>query len=117
MGTLEDDKRRELADKYKLKPGATLSIVVPDGTTVQATLSAVVEDMVGRPELVDQLPILERLAASGDSRVRADACHFLALTESREAQPLLERLSKDKARSVRETALDCLEELKDKSLD
>jgi thiol-disulfide isomerase/thioredoxin len=85
--------------------------------TVRIGISAVVEDMTGRPELVEQLPVLERLAASGDSRVRADACHFLALTESREAQPLLERLSKDKARSVRETALDCLEELKDKSLD
>jgi lipoprotein-releasing system permease protein len=34
---------KDLAEKYGLEPGAALSIVVPDGTTVKATLSAVVD--------------------------------------------------------------------------
>lgn len=79
---------------------------------VRIGISAVIEGMAGRAELLAQLPALEQLAESSDPRVRADACHFLAQTESPAALPVLERLSRDKARSVSEVALDCLEELK-----
>ncbi len=82
--------------------------------TVRIGVSAVVEDMAGEPELLAQFPALERLAGSDDPRVRADACHFLVLSEHPGARPLLERLSRDPAPSVREVALDCLEELQEK---
>ena len=34
---------KDLADKYKLEPGATVTVVLPDGETVEETVSAVVD--------------------------------------------------------------------------
>jgi thiol-disulfide isomerase/thioredoxin len=79
---------------------------------VRIGISAVVEDLAGDPALQAQLPALQRLAASSDPRVRADACHFLALTESRDALPTLERLVQDSERSVSDVAHDCLADLR-----
>lgn len=84
---------------------------------VRIGVSAIVEEMAGRPALREQLPVLKDLAASDDPRVRADACHFLVLTGSPKARPLLEHLSHDQARSVREVALDCLRESQDQDQD
>jgi hypothetical protein len=81
--------------------------------TVRIGVSAAIENMAGSPELADRLPDLQRLAASADPRVRADACHFLALTESPAALESLEALTHDPARSVREVAQDALAELRD----
>jgi thiol-disulfide isomerase/thioredoxin len=80
---------------------------------VRIGVSAVIEDLAGSPTLLGELPALQRLAASGDSRVRADACHFLALTESPDALPALEQLAQDSERSVRDVARDCLADLRD----
>jgi hypothetical protein len=81
--------------------------------TVRIGISAVVENMAGSPELVEQLPALQQLTTSRDPRVRADACHFLALTENRAALPALETLTHDSERSVSEVAADCVTELRD----
>lgn len=78
---------------------------------VRIGVSAALEDLAGSTTLLAQLPALQRLAASPDPRVRADACHFLALTESSAALPLLQRLAGDRERAVSEVARDCLEEL------
>jgi thiol-disulfide isomerase/thioredoxin len=80
---------------------------------VRIGVSAVIEDLAGSPTLLGELPALQRLAASGDSRVRADACHFLALTESPDALPALEQLAQDSERSVSDVARDCLADLRD----
>jgi hypothetical protein len=45
--------------------------------------------------------------------VRADACHFLALTASRDAVAPLQTLSEDPERSVRDVARDSLDELRE----
>ena len=79
---------------------------------VRIGVSAVIEDLAGSPALLAELPTLQRLAASGDPRVRADACHFLALTGSRDALPMLERLAQDSERSVSDVAHDCLADLR-----
>jgi hypothetical protein len=81
---------------------------------VRIGVSAVVEELAGGEALVAQLPALKRLAASGDPRVRADACHFLALTASPDALPALEALAADNARSVSDIARECLAELHEK---
>jgi len=80
---------------------------------VRIGVSAVVEELAGSEGLLAQLPALKRLAASGDPRVRADACHFLALTASAEALATLEALATDNARSVSDIARECLAELRE----
>jgi hypothetical protein len=113
---LKNGRLAQVSDMINRKP-EQLSILLklaenPDTELpVRIGISAVVENMAGRPELLQQLPVLERLAASDDPRVRADACHFLVLTENPGVQPILERLSRDKERSVSEVARDCLLEL------
>jgi thioredoxin-like negative regulator of GroEL len=81
---------------------------------VRIGVSAVIEDLAGSPTLLGELPALQRLAASDDPRVRADACHFLALTESAAALPALEQLARDAERSVSDVAHDCLADLRDR---
>lgn len=80
---------------------------------VRIGISAVIEDFAGSADLLAQLPALQRLAVSRDPRVRADACHFLALTESPAALSALEQLAQDSERSVRDIAQDCLVDLQD----
>ena len=80
---------------------------------VRIGVSAVIEDLAGSAALLAQLPALKRLAASEDPRVRADACHFLALTRHAKALPPLETLAGDKERSVSDIATECLAELRD----
>jgi len=81
--------------------------------TARIGISAVIENMAGSPELLSLLPALQQLAASSDARVRADACHFLALTESPGALATLETLTHDSERAVSDVAKDCLAELQD----
>lgn len=94
---------------------ATLLAIAADPDTeltVRIGISAVLENMAGSPELIEQLPRLQQLAASVDPRVRADACHFLALTEHADALATLETLARDSERSVREVATDALADLR-----
>jgi len=81
--------------------------------TVRIGISAVIEDFAGSDSLLEYLPALEVLGKHDDPRVRADACHFLAMTHSEQAAPLLETLATDRDRSVREVAIDSLEELRE----
>lgn len=81
--------------------------------TVRIGISAVIEDLAGSDSLLGYLPALEALSHQNDPRVRADACHFLAMTHSERAVPLLERLATDSDRSVRDVAVDSLEELRE----
>lgn len=78
---------------------------------VRLGVSAVLEELAGSDVLLSRLPALAKLADSADPRVRADACHFLALSENRKAAPLIEKLLDDTERSVRDVALDSLAEL------
>lgn len=108
----------QVIDMVKQQPGhlsvlLDLAAQAETELTVRIGISAVLEQMAGSRELAAQLPALGRLAASEDPRVRADASHFLALTGDRAAVPVLEALTEDPERSVRETAADSLAELRD----
>ncbi len=81
--------------------------------TVRIGISAVIEDLAGSGTLLEYLPVLETLGTHSDPRVRADACHFLAMTNSELAILPLERLTTDGNRSVREVATDSLLELRE----
>lgn len=79
--------------------------------TVRIGVSAVMEDFAAGDALRAQLPELIAQTRHQDPRVRADACHFLALTASPEALAPLQALSEDPEKSVRHVARDSLEEL------
>jgi thiol-disulfide isomerase/thioredoxin len=79
--------------------------------TVRIGVSAVLEDFAGSDALRALLPALIELGRHADPRVRADACHFLALTASRDAVAPLQTLSADRERSVQDVARDSLKEL------
>ncbi|MDX9995417.1 MAG: HEAT repeat domain-containing protein [Rhodocyclaceae bacterium] len=73
--------------------------------------SAVLERYAGSPALHALLPALGMLAAHGDHRVRADACHILGLSGSTDAIKYLEARLDDPDAEVREIAAEGLEEL------
>lgn len=73
--------------------------------------SAVLERHAGQPALQALIPALGLLAAHGDARVRADACHLLGLTASPRAIPYLEGRRDDPDAEVREIVAESLEEL------
>lgn len=115
----EQLKRGRLSDVSALvdtRPTAVdaLLLLAEDPDTelaVRVGVSAVIEDLAGTDTLTSRLPGLEQLAANADPRVRADACHFLALTGSSQARAVLENLTNDAERAVRDVAVDSLEEL------
>jgi len=81
--------------------------------TVRIGISAVIEDMAGSDALKQHFDELAALARSGDPRVRSDAAHFLALTRDSRAEPVLEQLTRDGKRAVREVAEEALQELRE----
>jgi len=80
--------------------------------SVRIGISAVVEDLAGSQVLVAHLDQVKALADNRNPRVRADACHFLALSGSPHAVPILEQLTRDTERAVRDVASDSLDELR-----
>lgn len=73
--------------------------------------SAVLERYAHTPALQALIPALGMLAAHGDARVRADACHLLGLTGSAAAIKYLEGRRDDPDAQVREIVAESLEEL------
>lgn len=73
--------------------------------------SAVLERYANTPALQALVPALGMLAGHGDARVRADACHLLGLSGTREAIKYLAARSDDPDAEVREIAAESLEEL------
>ena len=79
--------------------------------TVRIGVSAVLEDLAGSRKIQELLPALLGLAQHEDPRVRADACHFLALSRSEAALEPLQQLTRDPEPAVQEVAGDSLREL------
>ncbi len=80
---------------------------------VRIGVSAVMEDFAGSELVQQHLPEVIALSRHDDPTVRADACHFLALTGSPAAIPVLETLNEDADSTVREMAGDSLQELRE----
>ena len=86
-----------------------------DGIEVMAIgIGAVLEDFEGDDALVKCLPELTKLTQSEEASTRADACHYLGLTGSREILSVISALADDEAEQVREIVADVLEEIGDK---
>ncbi len=54
---------------------------------VKIGIGVVLEELHGNPILRQALPILTRLAGAVSANVRADAAHYLGLTQAAEATP------------------------------
>lgn len=77
--------------------------------------SAALERHAGTPALQALIPALGMLAGHGDARVRADACHILGLSGSRDAIKYLEPRRDDPDAEVREIAMEGLDALQSAS--
>jgi HEAT repeat protein len=77
---------------------------------VQLGISAVFEELHGSERLHEVVDDIGVLAENGDAKVRADAAHFLSLTQSELSIPYLQKLAKDENAEVREIAEEALAE-------
>lgn len=83
----------------------------PDANmNVRFGASAVLERYAGQPALHALIPALGLLASHGDHRVRADVCHLLGLSGSRDAIPYLDARRDDPDAEVREIVAESLAE-------
>jgi thiol-disulfide isomerase/thioredoxin len=78
---------------------------------VRIGVGAVMEELEGSDLLSHAYERLVRLTHSPQSSLRADACHYLALSANREAAPVFRRLLEDENSEVREIARESLESL------
>lgn len=76
---------------------------------VRLGVSAVIEGMEGSEALQQLLPQLLTMSEHSDHQLRSDACHFLGLSHSREAETALRRRLEDDSEEVREIAAESLE--------
>jgi thiol-disulfide isomerase/thioredoxin len=78
---------------------------------VRLGIGAIVEEYEGDPLLQQHIPQLGKLTTHKDPRVRADACHYLALSRSSSAKVFIRPLLRDESADVREVAEESLHEL------
>ena len=106
-------KALTLIQKDPSQLAAVLPIVGNPEASLNVRLGAgvLLEEFVDSDPLRALLPRLGELSAHTDARVRADACHYLGLTASREARPWLMARATDEDADVREIAAESLEAL------
>jgi len=94
---------------------ALLAAVLPIVGNVDASLNVrlgagvLLENFAGSDTLRALLPRLGELSQHADARVRADACHYLGLTEDTAARPWLDARVSDEDADVREIAAESLQ--------
>ena len=94
-----------------------LAAVLPIVGNVDASLNVrlgagvLLEEFAGSDTLRALLPRLGELSQHADARVRADACHYLGLTEDAAAKPWLDARLDDEDADVREIAAESLQAL------
>ncbi len=105
---------RKVIDRVKREPETLAALIdllaEPESPiAVQLGIGAVMESLQGSEILARQTGLLGRLTTSEEPRIRADTCHYLGLTASREALPLLQACLDDENRDVREIAGESIE--------
>ncbi|WP_275096654.1 thioredoxin family protein [Sedimenticola hydrogenitrophicus] len=80
---------------------------------VRLGIGVIMEEYEGQPLLQEYIPQLGRLTQHTDPRVRGDACHYLALSHSRDARIFIAPLLNDENADVREVAGESLLALDD----
>lgn len=96
---------------------ALLAAVLPIIGNVDASLNVrlgagvLFETFAGTPALQTLIPRLGALSQHDDARVRADACHYLGLTDDHSARPWLDARRDDDDADVREISAESLAHL------
>lgn len=80
---------------------------------VRLGIGVIMEEYEGESLLQQQVPLLGELTRHPDPRVRADACHYLALSRAGDARQFIAPLLQDKSPEVREVAQESLQALPD----
>ncbi len=106
----ELDEAESLLQRQPQHIDALLPLLATPDTPIQVRLGigAILESLEGSETLQTLLPELIRLSQHEDHRVRSDACHYLGLTHSTEALPVLEIRREDVHPEVREIATDAI---------
>ncbi len=78
---------------------------------VRIGISAVLEDLQGTDQLNSIIPELSALTRSELPHARADACHYLGLTDNPDVIPVVRKLFNDDSTEVQEVAKETLEAL------
>ena len=104
-----DTARRFLEAEPTARDGVMLLLSdVDTELNVRIGIAAIFEHLAGEPVLDELVAPLGRLSVHDNARLRADACHLLALTGNQDAIPFLQpRLGDDDA-DVREVAEESL---------
>jgi thiol-disulfide isomerase/thioredoxin len=95
-------------DPHNLNELLTLLERASTPMAVRIGIGVVMEALEGDPRLEQSLPFLIRLGQSTQANTRADAAHFLGLTHSPAAKPVLTEMLEDLHPDVREIAADSL---------
>ena len=105
LARVEETIRRTPALLRDLLP-AMASLDTP--MAVRIGIGAVMESFAGSDTLADIVPDLGALTRSEHPQVRADACHYLALSERPEAAEFIRPLLDDGDQEVRDIAMESL---------
>ena len=117
LNHLLDTGELALAEKLIKEKPERLSALLPlasDPETsmhVRVGIAAILEEFHDVSRKGKLVPLLAEIAKSDDIKVRADACHYLALTGSEEAIAVLQNYRSDKNEMVREIATEGILEL------
>jgi hypothetical protein len=114
---LETQRPHKVADGICVDPttlSGLLELLEDDAKTPMAVkigIGVVLEDLHGNPLLRQAIPALKQLAGSPAANVRADAAHYLGLTQAPEAASVLQQLLHDEHPDVREIAAESIAQL------
>ncbi len=115
---LSDSQANKVIEAIKKDPHKMDAIMdlLADPRTVLSTrigIGVVFEEFSGTELLKKLIPKLAELARHEDSRIRADAVHYLGMTADKEAIPILEAAKEDSDSEIREIAADSLEAIQE----
>jgi len=114
-GQLKTAERLVREDPTRLSALALLAGNPDTGIATRVGIGALLEGLHGSGLAGPLVQPLAELVHSEDARVRADAAHYLALTENTQAIGYLKALSNDDNANVREIAAEGLENLRSRS--
>lgn len=110
---LETSRLPEVVEHVRASPGSLEDLILLLGDletpmAVRIGIGAVIEELAGSPALAEAVAPLGALTRAEAHQVRADACHYLGLTDSAEAIPLLTACLEDEDDEVSEIAAESL---------
>lgn len=113
---LSTGRAAEVTERIRKEP-ATIHVLLDllgDSRTalsVRIGIGVVMEDLAGSNLLRQQVPALGKLTKHKTASIRADACHYLGLSQDASAIPYLQACLQDQDQEVKEVATDSLSEL------